>query len=69
MLKQKKRNDNNNQGGGKGTKNATAAAAMMAAMTSGNMGPEEIKKCVSLLHSLQKHKAAIPFLRPVDPIR
>jgi len=42
---------------------------MMAAMTNGNMGPEELKKCVSLLHSLQKHKAAIPFLRPVDPIR
>jgi len=25
---------------------------MMAAMTNGNMGPEEFKKCVALLHSL-----------------
>lgn len=33
------------------------------------MEVEEQKKCLSVLTALQRHKMAVPFLRPVDPIK
>lgn len=34
-----------------------------------SMAVEEHKKCFNILHSLQKNKSALPFLKPVDPIK
>ncbi|EWS72348.1 bromodomain domain protein (macronuclear) [Tetrahymena thermophila SB210] len=48
--------------------------ALMAAVGNeeisyGGMHPVEQKKCLHILHSLQKHKSSKPFLKPVDPIK
>lgn len=56
---QKRRSDGSRSGKGYGSD----------ALGGLGMEVEEQKKCLSVLTALQRHKMAVPFLRPVDPIK
>lgn len=67
----KANNNNSNANAGKKPRPNQAMPKMnnMFGNNNNGMSVDEQKQCLSILSSLQRHKSAGPFLRPVDPIK